>query len=329
MAKIALITGGNGITGSAILEHLTKNTTVDEWSRILLTSCSPLSITVRDPRVEFIALDFSKDPRVLVQEMNPVCADVTHAYFSSYVHKDDLSELNKASRSLFENFLQALLAVAGGRLQNCTLQAGGKYYNVHLRPVPWPASEDHPRLRSADENFYYRQEDFLVEKQRTSGLSWSWNVICPKAIIGCTAKPNGMNEALTLALYFMTCKELGYEAKMPTNWNYWNGVDDISDAHLIADLTVWASTHPHCANEAFNVTNGDYFSWRYMWPRLAAWFGAAASSDQSFLQKAPTVGEPHLKVNLEDWARGKREVWGSLCEKAGVPQAKATFDADT
>ena len=66
-----------------------------------------------------------------------------------------------------------------------------------------------------------------------------------------------------------------------------------------------------------------------MWPRLAAWFGATASSDQSFLQKAPTVGEPHLKVNLEDWARGKREVWGSLCEKAGVPQAKATFDADT
>lgn len=250
MAKVALIAGGSGITGSTILEHLTKNTTVDKWSRIILTSRSPLSIPVCDPRVEFIALDSSKDPKALAQEINPVCTDVTHAYFS-YVHKDDFSELNKANRSLFENLLQALLAVAGGRLQNCTLQTDGKYYNVHLRPVPWPASEDQPHLTSADENFYYYQEDFLVEKQRTSGFSWTWNVIRPEAIVGCTTKPNGMNEALTLALYFITCKELGHEAKMPTNWNYWNGVDGISDARLIADLTVWASTHPHCANEAF------------------------------------------------------------------------------
>lgn len=327
MNKVAFITGVNGITGSAILRHLVKNTTADEWSRIILTSRSPLSIPTNDPRVEFIALDFSRDPALLAKEMTPTCTGVTHAYFSSYVHKESFEELGTANQRLFENFLDALVSVASDTLHNCTLQTGGKYYNVHVRPVPTPAREDQPRLATPDENFYYHQEDYLAEKQH--GASWTWNVIRPEAIIGCTTKPNGMNEALTLALYFLVCKELGTAARMPTNWNYWNGTDDISDARMVADLTIWASTHAHCANQAFNVTNGDYFTWRYMWPRLAAWFGASASSDQYFTQHTLAMGEPHLEVNLEDWAQDKHLVWDALCDKAQMPQAKSTFDAGT
>ncbi|KJJ34489.1 hypothetical protein AFLA70_519g000590 [Aspergillus flavus AF70] len=326
MAKVALITGVNGITGSAILDHLVKHTTSEEWSRIVITSRSPLALDVKDPRVEFIALDFSKPKDHLIQDMSLVCAAVTHAYFSSYIHKDTFTELNIANQSLFENFLEALLAVAMN-LQNCTLQTGGKYYNVHLRPVPTPAREDQPRLVTAEHNFYYHQEDFLMEKQR--GSSWTWNVIRPQAIIGCAVKPNGMNEALTLALYFLICKELGTEARMPTNWSYWNGVDDISDARLIADLSVFASTQPQCINQAFNISNGDHFSWRYMWPRLADYFGASASSDQSFSKKDLVQGESHLEPSLDEWANDKRAVWDRLCDKAGVPQAKSTFDAGT
>ncbi|CBF84432.1 hypothetical protein AN9028.2 [Aspergillus nidulans FGSC A4] len=326
MAKTALITGANGITGSAILEYLVKNTTASEWERIIITSRSPLKTAVNDSRVEFIALDFSNPPEKLADQMRSQCADVTHAYFSSYVHKDDFAELNEANRSLFENFLNALVDVAKG-LQNCTLQTGGKYYNVHVRPVPWPAHEGHPRLVRAEENFYYHQEDFLAEKQR--GSNWTWNVIRPEAIIGYTTKPNGMNEALTIALYFLINKELGVEAPMPTNAAYFNGVDDVSDARLIADLTIYASTHKNCANEAFNVTNGDVFSWRYMWPRLADWFGAKASSNQSFNRTSFKEGETHLDLNLEQWAQDKREVWNRLCDKAGSPLSKASFDAGT
>jgi nucleoside-diphosphate-sugar epimerase len=327
MAKVALITGANGITGSAILDHLVKHTTSDEWSRIILTSRSPLTLTVTDPRVEFIALDFTKPPKALVQEMGVDCADVTHAYFSSYVHKDDFDQLNRANRALFENFLDALLSVANN-LQNCTLQTGGKYYNVHKQPVPSPACEDHnPRLAAPDENFYYHQEDFLAERQR--GSTWTWNVIRPEAIIGYAIKPNGMNEALTLALYFLVCKELGEEAKMPTNWNFWNGTDDISDARLIADLSIFASTSLHCANEAFNVVNGDHFCWRYMWPRLAKFFGAKASSNQTFQKTMLEPGTVYLETNLEEWAKEKREIWNRACDKANVPEAKATFDAGT
>jgi nucleoside-diphosphate-sugar epimerase len=127
--KVAFITGGNGITGSAIIEHLARNTTKEEWSEIIVTSRSPFQTLVEDPRIKFIALDFTKTPEELSDSMRDVCAKVTHAYFSSYVHKDDFAELNSANQALFENFLRALVKVTP-KLEAVCLQTGGKYYNV-------------------------------------------------------------------------------------------------------------------------------------------------------------------------------------------------------
>lgn len=58
MAKVVLISGINGITGSAILDHLVKYTTQEEWRRIIITSHFPLTLVMQDPRVDFLALDF-------------------------------------------------------------------------------------------------------------------------------------------------------------------------------------------------------------------------------------------------------------------------------
>jgi nucleoside-diphosphate-sugar epimerase len=326
MTKVALITGGNGITGSAVLEYLVKNTTATEWSKIIVTSRSPFKTIVQDDRISFIALDLSNEPATLIEKMSSICAEVTHAYFSSYVHKDDFSELNKANEALFSNFLDALITVAPS-LQNCTLQTGGKHYNVHIMPVASPAREDEPRTESPIGNFYYPQEDYLIARQK--GQSWTWNVIRPEAIIGHTSKPNGMNSALTYALYFFVCKNLGTEAAMPTNQRYWEGYDDLSDSRLIADITIWASTTPKAANEAFNVTNGDYLCWRYMWPRLARYFGANATSDQVFKKPVPSEGELQLEFSLAEWAADKREVWDRICNENKCPEAKATWDSGT
>jgi hypothetical protein len=78
---------------------------------------------------------------------------------------------------------------------------------------------------------------------------------------------DGMNESLTIAMYMIVCAELGEEAVMPTNQRYWEGTEDVSASSSIADLTIFASTRNNCKNQAFNHNNGDYFSWRYMWPR--------------------------------------------------------------
>jgi nucleoside-diphosphate-sugar epimerase len=120
MKKTAFITGGNGISGTAILEYLADNTTKDDWESIIVTSRSPFKTTVNDPRVKFLALDFTEDVSALVQKMEGVCEPVTHAYFCSYIHKDDFTELNSANAKLFENFVDAIEKVAKG-LQNITL----------------------------------------------------------------------------------------------------------------------------------------------------------------------------------------------------------------
>ncbi|KAH7069579.1 hypothetical protein BKA63DRAFT_545243 [Paraphoma chrysanthemicola] len=326
MPNVALVTGGNGITGSAIIEYLVKNTTAKEWSKIIVTSRSPFKTTVQDDRITFIALDLSEEPSKLIEKMSPLCADVTHAYFSSYIHKDDFKELNIANEALFSNFVDALTTVAK-KLQNITLQTGGKHYNVHIMPVPSPAREEEERRESPIGNFYYPQEDYLIERQK--GSNWTWNVIRPEAIIGHTSKPNGMNSALTYALYFLVCKHLGTEAKMPTNQRYWEGTDDLSDSRLIADLTIWASTTAKAANQAFNVTNGDYVCWRYMWPRIAAYFGANASSDQVFTKPRPEEGQTQLDTSLAEWAADKKDVWYKICDEAGCPEAKATWESGT
>jgi hypothetical protein len=140
MAKVALFTCGNGITGSAILEYPVKNTTPQEWSRIIVTSRSPFKTAVQDPRITFVALDFSQDSKTLASKMASECSGVTHAYFSPYFHKDDFTELNAANEALFQNFLDALLQVTT-KLENVTLQTGGKHYNVQLGPVKSPAEK--------------------------------------------------------------------------------------------------------------------------------------------------------------------------------------------
>lgn len=146
---------------------------------------------------------------------------------------------------------------------------------------------------------------------------------------GHTSKPNGMNSALTYAMYFLVQKELAQQAPMPTNQIYWTGVDDCSDAGLIADLTVWATITAKASNQAFNAVNGDYIQWRYMWPRIAAYLGAEASSDVAFAKAAPKEGAVQQEFSFVEWAVDKQPVWDRLCDKAGVPEAKQTWAAGT
>ncbi|OQE40371.1 hypothetical protein PENCOP_c006G06720 [Penicillium coprophilum] len=323
MARTAFITGANGLSGSAIVEHLCNTTTSADWESIIVTSRSPLKATIPDSRIKFIALDFTHDVPCLVERMKEICGPVSHAYFCSYIHKDDFAESYTANEALFRNFIVAIDKTAP-KLENVTLQTGGKYYNLHVEPVPSPAREDDPRRYGPFENFYFPQEDTLTAMQR--GKAWSWNVIRSEAIIGANSQPYGLNEALTIAMYFLICRELGTAAPMPTNQRYWEGTEDVSYAPLIADLTIFVSTRKSCANEAFNITNGDYFSWRYMWPRLASSLGANADSQQHFEKAVPKEGEFQVEWRLAEWCQDKRKAWEDLCDRQNLPGAKATFD---
>ncbi|EMC95142.1 hypothetical protein BAUCODRAFT_527477 [Baudoinia panamericana UAMH 10762] len=328
--KIAFVTGANGISGNAIIEHLIRQPR-SEWAKIIITSRSPLKNYWQDPRVEFVAIDFLKPHAEIVAAMAPSCFDVTHAFFTSYVHTDDFTQLPTYNVPLWENFLVALETVSGASLQRVCLQTGGKHYGAHLGPSPCPYREDMPRYDDKGENFYYKQEDFMFARQKNAaarGHQWHYSIIRPNGIIGFTPAKNGMSEAITMALYFLINRELGTNAPFPGNQFFYNCVDDCSSATGLADISVWAMSNEHTKDEAFNSVNGDTYVWRYFWPRIADYFGAKAIEPEDLKLSDESRGSS-LKhcFKMGQWADDKREVWDRIVSKYGGD--KAAFDAGT
>ena len=157
--------------------------------------------------MEFVAIDFLEPLESIIAKIEPFCKEVTHAYFTSYVHNDDFDILKEKNVPLFENFLRAIDTVARNSLQRVCLQTGGKVgsfriihfpinisilkfsifkqnYGVEKGPIHAPTSEDLTPRSKDDKNFYHPQEDimFALEKQR----KWKHNIIRPQSIIGFT-----------------------------------------------------------------------------------------------------------------------------------------------
>ncbi|OJJ70048.1 hypothetical protein ASPBRDRAFT_208735 [Aspergillus brasiliensis CBS 101740] len=311
--KVAFVTGANGISGYAIVEHLIRQPK-QEWSKIIVTSRRPLPTPWIDPRVEFVAVDFLEPVETIIAKIKEICAPVTHAYFTSYVHDDDFRVLREKNVPLFRNFLDAVDAVCPA-LRRVSLQTGGKYYGVHLGPVKVPLEESFPRYDDQGFNFYYNQEDYLREVQKRRN-TWSYNIIRPNAINGFAPHANGMSEALTIAIYMLICRELNQPATFPGNEYFWNSIDDNSYAPSLADLTVWASSQEHCRDEVFNHVNGDVFVWKHMWQDVAKYFGVEVP-EPKFEKAAGQAKTLSNEIDMVEWAKDKRAVWETVVQKHG------------
>jgi len=75
----------------------------------------------------------------------------------------------------------------------------------------------------------------------------------------------------------------------------------VTDADVLADATVYLSTHDKCHNQAFNINNGDLFRWRYLWPKLAEHFGLETG--------------PILPMKLTKQMANKEDMWNKIVEK--------------
>ena len=142
-----------------------------------------------------------------------------------------------------------------------------------------PLRESQPRLPL--DNFYYAQEDEVyaaAERDR-----FTWTIHRPHTVIG-MAVGNAMNLGTTLAVYASICKETGRPFRFPGSEAQWNGLSDVTDARILAKQLRWAADSDAARNEAFNITNGDYFRWSWLWRRLAAWFGVQAAGFDGTVQ---------------------------------------------
>ena len=117
-----------------------------------------------------------------------------------------------------------------------------------------------------------------------------------------------MNMATTLAVYASICRFTGRPFRFPGSEVQWNSLTDMTDAGQLAKHLRWAADTDAARNEAFNIVNGEVFRWKWMWSRIAEWFG---------IEAAPFDGP----VPLEQQMAGDAEVWRDMSAKFGLAEA--------
>ena len=199
---------------------------------------------------------------------------------------------------MLANLLDAVEA-GSPELRHVNLMHGTKWYGNHLGPFKTPAREDDPRHMPP--NFYYDQQDLVAARQH--GKQWTWSTGRPHAICG-FATGNPMNLVMVLAVYASISKALGLPLRHPGTAKNHRALYQCTDTALLSKAVVWMATDPRCANEPFNVTNGDVFRWEDLWPRIAAHFGMEVGLRQH--------------IRLADMMRDKGPVWDRLVEEHGL-----------
>jgi nucleoside-diphosphate-sugar epimerase len=196
----------------------------------------------------------------------------THVFITTWSRQATEAENIKVNAAMVRNVLDALSP--GKSVQHVALVTGLKHYlgpfeaygKGTLPQTPFRESQG----RLDVENFYYAQEDEVFAAAERDGFTWS--VHRPHTITG-VAVGNAMNMATTLAVYASICKATDRPFIFPGSRVQWDSLTDMTDARQLAKQQLWAATTPAAANQAFNVTNGDVFRWKWMWGQIAAYFG--------------------------------------------------------
>ena len=296
----ALVIGSTGITGQSVSRQLAAA----GWTTFGLSRSGAVTVdgvtSIRADLQEPAALT------VALAEVSPELLVVT-----AWARQATEAKNIRVNAGAVRNVLAAL--EGGGTLRHVALLTGLKHYlgpfEAYGKAVmaETPFHEDEPRLDYP--NFYYAQEDELFASAGRNGFTWS--VHRAHTVFG-YATGNAMNMALTLSVYAAICRELGQPFVYPGSQQQWDGLTDITDADLLGEQMIWASTSPAGENEPFNIANGDVFRWRWMWPRLAAYFGL----DWEGYDGAPRPLEPRMT--------NAPELWQSIARKHGLVESDVT-----
>jgi nucleoside-diphosphate-sugar epimerase len=287
--KTALVIGAGGVIGRNLIEYLQL---LPEWEIIGASRRGGDSSS----RTRYVAVDLlnEEDTREKLGKLT----EVTHIFYAAYQDRPTWAELVAPNLAMLVNVVNAVEANAAN-LQHISLMQGYKVYGAHLGPFKTPARETDAYHMPPE--FNIDQQQFLERRQ--PGSSWTWSALRPSVVSG-FALGNPMNLAMVIAVYASISKELGLPLRFPGKPGAYNSLMEMTDAGLLAKATVWAATDERCANQAFNITNGDLFRWNELWPKIAATFG---------LETAPP-----LQMSLEEVMADKEELWRSMVEKHGL-----------
>jgi nucleoside-diphosphate-sugar epimerase len=261
----AIVIGASGISGYSVAKRLLST----GWD---VTGVSRNAPAVDTEGMSWVLTDVSDADRVSSDLANRV---YTHAFYCTWARRDSELENRQANAPMLQNTVDAL--TVGPGLCHVALVTGLKHYMGPFEAYgtgevnETPFRERQPRVDY--ENFYYDQEDVLFAGAEQHGFTWS--VHRSHTLIG-WALGNAMNMGVTLAVYGTICRHLGKPFVFPGTPVQYSGLNDLTDAGLLAEQLEWAATEPQAADEAFNITNGDVIRWRTLWQVLAADLGADA-----------------------------------------------------
>jgi nucleoside-diphosphate-sugar epimerase len=284
----ALIAGATGMVGRRLAEYLAAT---GDWEVVGLARRPPAEAR---QGIRYVAVDLT-DPKACKDKIGAV-PGVTHIlYAARYDHDSRQPEPIDTNTQMLQNVVEAVEA-GGDSLQHIHVVQGTKYYGSNLGPFKTPAREDDPR--SLKGNFYYDQEDYLIERQAQA--NWTWSASRPHGILD-----HGLgiarNMTMVIGVYAAISKEMGLPLCFPGTPESYRAVYQCTGAEHLAKAVAWMSTEPRCANQAFNITNGDYVRWCNLWPRSADYFDMPMG--------------PVRTVRLADVMADKAPVWDRIVEK--------------
>jgi nucleoside-diphosphate-sugar epimerase len=306
VARNVLVVGASGVVGVGALRHFAEQ-----------PDCSVVGVSRRRPPALDAHMVDAHWRRVDLNDRDECAAlfgsmhEVTHVVYTALFEKPGLvggwadAEHSAVNLGMFRNVFDALLPVARD-LRHVTLLQGTKAYGVHLPGVtiPIPARERWPRFDH--ENFYFHQEDDL--RSRAQGSEWSFTILRPQVVYG-ESLGSPMNLVPAIGVYGAICRAQGLPLAFPGGAAR---VSEAVDADLLAHAIDWAGTSDAARGETFNVTNGDVFVWRNVWPAIAEALGMELGAD-----------EPR---RLASWMPRHEQIWADVVERQRL-RAPAQLDA--
>jgi nucleoside-diphosphate-sugar epimerase len=281
-----LVVGASGLIGVAAIESFLST----GWDVIGISRRKPALPSGRD--FTFIPVDLRDESaaRVALSALT----DITHvAYAAIYEHADDLvsgwssTDQIEVNNAMLRNVIEPLIS-GKSALKHVSILQGTKAYGVHLHPIAIPARESDPRDNHA--NFFFDQQDYVRDAAAKHGFTYT--VLRPQLVTGTT--PGALNVLPAIGVYAAIRREKGEAFSFPGGPSF---VWEMADADLVGEVMVWAAQSPQAANEIFNVTNGDVFEWRSVWPAMAKTLGVKVGGDE------PTRVAQYIRDNADVWAK--------------------------
>jgi nucleoside-diphosphate-sugar epimerase len=291
--KVAVVVGALGVIGHYIVERLLAE---QDWTVVGLSRRAASEA----PRYRHVSVDLL-DAAACGAKLATL-TDATHVFYAAFQPAQGAAADYAANIAPNRDMLvNAVTAIAGASpaLRRVVLVTGTKYYGSHLGPFRTPARESDPRHMPPD--YYFDQIDWLTAFQR--GKPWDWVELRPQTLCG-FAPGTPMSILPAIAVYAAISKELGLPLRFPGKPGAYGAIYQVTESSHFANAALWAATEPRCGLEAFNVTNGDYFRWSNVWPRIAEVF------------EMP-VGEPQT-ICLTQHMSTMGDLWHAMTEKYGL-----------